>query len=222
MKIALLHYSAPPDAGSVGNVMAEHARLMSDAGQEIAFIAGSGAVTDHRIAFRCIPTLDSRNYSVQAIQADLNRGHFPSAFPDLISEIRRELETVLVGTDLVIAHNVCSLHLNLALTAALFEYTPMPSAPRLIQWHHELAWTMPHYRSELHAGYPWNLLSNRWSWATQVVVSEPRRQELAGLFHMPETEIHVIPNEITPAALLKFEHQTAEIVAHLGLLPDHV
>lgn len=218
MKITLLHYSAPPIVGGVESVMAEHARLMTAAGHEVCILAGRGAIFDERIAFRCIPILDSRNPIVQQLKADLDSSHFPSAFPDLVHEIRRELETALAGTEILIAHNVCSLHLNLALTAALFEYSNSSSAPRLVQWHHDLAWTTPRYQKELHDGYPWNLLSKRWPWAAQVVVSEQRQRELARLLAMPESDIHVIPNGIDPERFFKFENRTTEIVARLNLL----
>jgi glycosyltransferase involved in cell wall biosynthesis len=218
MKIALLHYSAPPIVGGVESVMAEHARLMVAAGHEVCILAGRGATFDDRIAYRSIPTLDSRNPLVQRLKADLDRGHFPSAFPDLAYEIQHELEAALAGTDILIAHNVCSLHLNLALTSALFNYTGASSVPRLIQWHHDLAWTTPRYQDELLDGYPWDLLSRHWAWASQVVVSEQRRQELADLYQFPSKKINVIPNGIDPIRFLKLEAQSAEIVSRLKLL----
>ena len=64
----------------------------------------------------------------------------------------------LKGCDVLIAHNVASLQKNLALTAALHEAYKMPGFPTLILWHHDLAWTTPRYRDELHEGYPWDLL----------------------------------------------------------------
>jgi len=218
MRVSLLHYSAPPIVGGVENVIADHSLLMADAGHEVCIIAGRGSVFDDRIAFHYIPELNSRNATVQLLKADLDQGRFPSAFPDLVGVIRNALQAALAGSDIVIAHNVCSLHLNLALTAALFELSSAPAAPRLILWHHDLAWTTPRYRNELHEGYPWNLIANCWEWARQVVVSEQRRQELAELYHIPDSEIYVVPNGIDPVRFFKLERQSAEIVARLDLL----
>ena len=42
MKIAILHYSAPPVIGGVESVLAHHAKLMVSAGHEVQVIAGIG------------------------------------------------------------------------------------------------------------------------------------------------------------------------------------
>ena len=80
-------------------------------------------------------------------------------------------ETPCLDVDILIAHNVCSLNKNLALTAALYQLHTSKKLPRLILWHHDLAWTTPRYQSELHDGYPWDLLRQDWGDITHVVVS---------------------------------------------------
>ena len=64
-------------------------------------------------------------------------------------------------------------------------FTKISGFPKLILWHHDLAWTTPRYRQEMHDGYPWNLLCTNWDGVTQVVVSELRRQELSSLLGSP-------------------------------------
>ena len=97
---------------------------------------------------------------------------------------------------MVIAHNICSLGLNLALTTALRGVAERPPGrPRLILWHHDLAWMMPGYRDSLHDGHPWTSAPT-WPGAAQVVVSAARQDELAGLFGMAPGEIPIIPNGV--------------------------
>jgi glycosyltransferase involved in cell wall biosynthesis len=218
MNIALLHYSAPPVVGGVENVMAEHARRMAADGLEVSIIAGRGAVFDERIDFRCIPTLDSRHPAVQQVKSELSRGEVPREFAGLSQEIQDALEAALVDIDVLIAHNVCSLHFNLALTAALQRITAARTSPALVLWHHDLAWTTSRYQAELHAGYPWDLLRRHWNWAGQVVVSEQRRQELAELYGVSAETIRVVPNGVDPIRFFKLEAQTVEIVERLGLM----
>ena len=81
--------------------------------------------------------------------------------------------------ELLIAHNIASLHKNLPLTAALFDLYNNPGFPRLVLWHHDLAWTTPRYKHEVYDGYPWDLLRSPWEGAVHVVISEIRRNELA-------------------------------------------
>ena len=112
---------------------------------------------------------------------------------------------------MLFAHNVCSLNKNLVLTAALRLLHERSELPRLILWHHDLAWTTPRYRAELHEGYPWDLLRRDWPAATQVVVSELRRKELAQLLGVPEERIRVIPNGLDSARFLKLDAWTVEV-----------
>jgi glycosyltransferase involved in cell wall biosynthesis len=140
------------------------------------------------------------------------------SFENLRERIREELCSQLQGFDVLIAHNVASLHKNLALTAALYECSGQPGFPRLILWHHDLAWTTPRYRSEMHDGYPWQLLRQPWPGATQVVISELRHHELAHLFDLPESQILVVPNGVDLNSFFKLSERTIELVEELNLL----
>jgi glycosyltransferase involved in cell wall biosynthesis len=117
----------------------------------------------------------------------------------------------------LIAHNVGSLHKNLPLTAALNQAYQAPSFPRLILWHHDLAWTTPRYRREMHAGYPWDILRSRWKGAAHVTVSQERRRELSDLLGITPESIHVIPNGVEMNTFFKLEPQTIHLLEQLNL-----
>lgn len=216
MKITLLHYAAPPVVGGVESVMGHHARLMADAGHQVRIIAGRGEQLDARIPFTRLPLVDSRHDEILRLKLDLDAGRLPRGFDPLAGRIETQLLEIVAGSDWLIAHNVCSLNKNLMLTAALKHISE--SRPRLMLWHHDLAWTTPRYRNELHDGYPWDLLRTDWPQAVQVVVSETRRRELAELLNVPLERIHVAPNGIDAARFLKLEAQTQALVKQLDLL----
>ena len=217
MKIALLHYSAPPIVGGVESVMAHHARLMTRAGHRVTLLAGRGETFDDAIPVHVLPRLDSRHHDVMEVKALLDKGSHTPAFDILKDQIKIDLEAELKAFDLLIAHNVASLHKNLALTAALHELYRQPDFPHLILWHHDLAWTTPRYRHELHDGYPWDLLRGRWEGAAHVTVSELRRGELSELLGLPAESVRVIPNGVDTETFFKLEPQTVQIVEQLGL-----
>lgn len=218
MKIALLHYSAPPIVGGVESVLAHHARLMTAAGHQVTLFVGRGESFDPTISIRVLPLMDSRNAEVMAVKAELDKGKCTDSFINLRDRIQKELTCELQGFDVLIAHNVASLHKNLALTAAIHKVYRLPGFPRLILWHHDLAWTTPRYHSELHDGYPWQLLREDWPGATQVVISEIRRKELSKLISLHEQQIQVIPNGVELYSFFKFSERTVEIVEKLQLL----
>jgi mannosylglucosylglycerate synthase len=218
MKIALLHYSAPPIVGGVESVLAHHARLMAKAGHQVTVFAGRGKIFDEHIPVCVLPHLNSRDAEVIRLKGFLDDGKYTPDFDNLRDQIKKELLAELQGFDLLIAHNIASLHKNLPLTAALNEAHKTLRFPRLILWHHDLAWTTPRYRAEMHAGYPWDLLRARWEGAIHVVISELRRQELSELIGVSNESIHVIPNGVDLNSFFKLEPQTIQLIERLKLI----
>ncbi|MEP6894427.1 MAG: glycosyltransferase, partial [Chloroflexota bacterium] len=195
-----------------------HARLMSAAGHSVRLIAARGDSLDKHIPLIAIPHADSRHARVTEMKEQLDRGEITRDFALLRDDLAHELQTALVDVDVLIAHNVCSLNKNLALTAALHQLHTAKNLPRLILWHHDLAWTTPRYLPEMHAGYPWDLLRTDWGSTTQVVVSELRREELADLMKIEPASIHVIPNGVDTKRFYKLEALTQTLLAQTHLM----
>ena len=119
MEIALIHYAAPPIIGGVESVIDSHARLMADDGHRVRIIAGRGEQIDQRILFTKLSLVDSRHDDILALKKDLDQGRIPKRFDSIVEEIKSQLIEIIGNTDWLIAHKVCSLNKNLALTAAL-------------------------------------------------------------------------------------------------------
>lgn len=218
MRIALLHYSAPPIVGGVESVMAHHAALMSEAGHQVTVFCGRGEKFNENVAVVVLPILDSLNKEVLAVKAALDKGIYADDFDILRDRIKQELIDHLAGFDVLIAHNVGSLHKNLPLSAAVHDLCQLPGSPRLILWHHDLAWTTSRYRSDLHDGYPWQLLREAWPCAGNVVISRTRQKELSRLYHLPIEDIRVVPNGVDLYTFHKFEARTIGLIEKADLL----
>ncbi len=218
MNIAILHYSVPPIVGGVESVIAHHARLMSADGHSVQLVAARGESMGGHISLTAIPLADSRHERVLQMKVELDLGEVTDHFVSLRNELAAELESAMMGMDVLIAHNVCSLNKNLALTAALHQLHTAGKLPRLILWHHDLAWTTPRYLPELREGYPWNLLKTDWGNTTHVVVSELRRKELAALMKLDPASIHIIPNGVDLDRFYKLEAQTQHLFEQIQLL----
>ncbi len=218
MDIALMHYSTPPIIGGVESVLAHHARLMSAAGHSVRVVAARGVRWSDSIDFMRLPLADSLHPEILAVKKELDAGRVPPAFEDLVRRIADQLLPAVGNTDVLIAHNVCSLNMNLALTACLHRLYREPDFPRLILWHHDLACTTPRYLPELHDGPPWDLLRTGWPGAQHVAVSALRKRELSKLAGIPPEEIRVIPNGIHVEEFLRLEARTLAILKRLDLL----
>ena len=218
MNIAILHYSVPPIVGGVESVIAHHARLLSTDGHSVRLIAARGDVLSEHTPLISMPLADSRHERVILMKDHLDRGEVTEDFDVIRDKLAIELQEALTNVDVLIAHNVCSLNKNLALTAALHQLHKAGKLPRLILWHHDLAWTTPRYLPEMHDGYPWELLRTDWGDTTHVVVSELRRDELARLMKIDAASIHVIPNGVDIERFYKLEPLTQSLLAQTHLL----
>jgi len=218
MKIVILHYSVPPIVGGVESVIAHHARLMASDGHSVKLIAGRGEALEREIPLVSIPLADSQHPRVLAVKEQLDCGDVPEEFDSLRDELAAQLRAPLSNVDILIAHNVCSLNKNLALTAALHQLHTSQELPCLILWHHDLSWTTPRYLPELHNGYPWDLLRTDWGRTCHVVVSELRRRELSDLMKLNLLSVHVIPNGVDAARFYKFESQTQKFLEQMNVM----
>jgi glycosyltransferase involved in cell wall biosynthesis len=218
MKIALLHYTAPPVAGGVETILSRQARQLARAGHLVHVLAGRGDVWDARIPVEIIPRLDARHPQVLKARAALSAGRVPSDFNELVRQIQSELAMALKGVDVLIAHNVGSMTKNLALTAALYNLSQLPRTPRLVLWHHDLAWTLPRHQSEIHPGWPWELLRTAWPGVRQATNSEANRQELAAAMGIPLNQITLIQAGLALTDFFGFSPRLAELVDDLQLI----
>lgn len=218
-KLAILHFSAPPVVGGVESVMGHHSRLMAAAGHEVTIIAGRGAAVDERIRFLPLPLADSLHPEVLKAKEQLDLGRVPPGFDHRVDAVRDKLQEAVQGIEIVIAHNVCSLHKNLALTAALRQVCAGPGSPRLICWHHDLAAMVPRYQGEMHPGWPWDLLRQEWPAVRprHVAVSAMRQRELSRLLALPPADIAVIPSGLDIDQFLRLAPQTSDLNQRLSL-----
>jgi len=216
-RIALLHYAAPPVVGGVETTLAHHARLLAQDGHRVRLIAGRGRAWDSSIEVRCTRLADSRSPEIVTARAALEAGRVPGNFDDLVGRLEARLAPLLRDNHLVIVHNVGSLHKNLVLTSALHRLWTKRAFPRLILWHHDLAWTSPQHMTRVHAGYPWDLLRTDWPGCTYVVVSQARLADLHSLISVPEDRTHVIPPGIDPDEVLDLSPETRAFFSRTGL-----
>lgn len=223
LKIAMLHYSAPPVVGGVEMVMQQHARLLSLAGHQVTVFSGRGEQDESVVSLIKNPLFDSSHVEIISIKKKLDQGLIPASFLKIKDELLEFLRQRISLYDVLIAHNICSLHKNLPLTAALHEFVQEPDAPPLIAWHHDLAWCNSQYKNELYDTWPWDLLKKSWHkrWQLHVAVSEMRRRQISLLFGLPENSITVIPSGLDWKTFLSIGDQTEEIIRKLDLLAAH-
>jgi mannosylglucosylglycerate synthase len=215
--VGLLHYTAPPVVGGVEIVLGHHARLLAAAGHSVRVITGRGGRFDLPVGSVRVPLADARHPRVRTARAALDAGRVPTDWPALVDELADQLRSALAGLDVVVAHNVCSLHFNLPLTAALRRLLDESYPPRLIAWQHDVAATSPRHRRSLHDGPPWDLLRTPWPGVRYVTISASRRDEVAMALGIPRQSVTVIPNGLDIDCSIALHATTRRLIAPLRL-----
>jgi glycosyltransferase involved in cell wall biosynthesis len=220
MNVAILHYAAPPVVGGVEQTIYYHALELTRASHAVHILTGSGAEFDPRVQVTVVPEFGSRHSDVLAVKKQLDQGQATPDFSALHDRLVSLLSDALAGVDALIAHNVCTLHKNLPLTAALYDYvtTRLPDHTTILAWHHDLAWDDPRYADDMHDGYPWDLLRTPWPRVTHVTVSASQQERLAALYKIPPEHIVVVPPGVNPARFLHWTNTTRQLVDELGWL----
>jgi glycosyltransferase involved in cell wall biosynthesis len=217
MNISILHYAGPPIVGGVESTIFHHARLLHSAGHSVSIIAGRGELFDNQIPYFQIPEIDSRHPAVLRVGNELATGEVSEDFYQIRDQLVSNLKETLAESDVLIAHNILTLHKNMPLTGAL-KVLSEQDRPGIIAWCHDFAWQDALYTPDLHAGYPWHLLNSKWPNVHYVTVSQHRQQRLAELFAVPKSDIEVIPPGVDAYQFLNISPSTQDIVSHLKLL----
>ncbi len=215
--VAIMHYASPPGIGGVEVTIAHQARTLADCGYDVHVVSGDGDTFHPQIKTIVHPLLSSSHPDVLRVQAELAKGQVTDNYETLYAQIKAALQTMLDGVEACIAHNIPTLHKNLALTAALEQYTA-ESKLHLIAYCHDLAWTNSQYQAELHSGPPWDLLRQAWPDVDYTTISTMRQQEMADLLGIPADTITIVTGGIDPSQFLRWTETTQRLVKKLALM----
>jgi glycosyltransferase involved in cell wall biosynthesis len=219
-RVGILHYTAPPVVGGVETVIAEHTRLLVQAGFPTTLLVGRGQASSlpAPVALRRIPSLDSEDATTLELAAELERGHVPPGFEVRTQSILASLQDAVRDVDVLIVHNILTMHFNLPLTAALHRMLDSGAGPRVISWDHDASWIDPQQRPKLHRGLPWSLLRSARRDVQHIVLSRERQVQMAAMFRCPQERLRVIPNGIPIGFWWALSPEGEDLISRLGLL----
>jgi len=224
MRVAVLHFTAPPISGGVEKVMLEHIRLLRTAGHEVTVIAGRGGpIGVEGVDLHLIPEMAATFPAQVEVERELARGRVTGRFQELDEALFNALEPCLRDQDAVLAHNALTLHFNLPLASVLARLGREALRDRLVAWTHDIAAVNPLYQADVHAGHPWSLVSHPQAGVRYVCVSAARRTQLIRLWESENVadppSPTVIPNGIDVYETLNLP-ASIRALADRGRLPD--
>lgn len=188
MKIAILHYSAPPVIGGVERVVEEQIRVFRAEGHHVTLACFQGG---HSSQAHCF---------------------IPLSKETLCGDFITYLSAALGGVDVVIFHNIGTMPFCIELTAALRSLASAIQSARWICWVHDLAVANPEY-ADIQRSDPMGILASKCEDWEYVAVSEDRAQQVRDLLRAPCT---TIPNGICLLGTLNLCPQVATLAESAG------
>jgi glycosyltransferase involved in cell wall biosynthesis len=189
--VSILHYSALPVIGGVELTVDIHAKLLKEKGFKINIIAGNGKPD------KLIPELSSSYY--KGMNKKILRGVTPKDFPKEVRKVKKKIIKALKGSDVLIVHNLFTMHFNLVATAALIEVS---KEIKTIGWVHDLSYMDSTYKLPSPGNSPLKFITNSTPEIKWVTITNYRKDLLSNFFNIKKSDIEVIHNGIDPYVIL--------------------
>jgi glycosyltransferase involved in cell wall biosynthesis len=189
--VSILHYSALPVIGGVELTVDIHARLLKENSFRVNIIAGDGKPDIF------IPELKSSYY--KEMSQKILKGKTPDNFALEVQKVKKKILKALKGSNILIVHNLFTMHFNLVATAALLEIS---KKIKTIGWVHDISYEDPTYNLPPPGDSPLKLIMNPTPGIKWVTITNYRRELLSRFFRLKKEDITVIHNGIDPYNIL--------------------
>jgi len=211
MKVGFLHYAYYPTVGGVERVIEQQARLCAQQGHEVTVFSRRGQTTHPNIQVVSVDLLEPDHPVNAAADSELHDFHPGLRFSAAVEEFFQCWKRMFADIDVLVVHNMLTLHFNLAATAALHRVAEELQLP-MINWIHDYAVLNPHYHLGSGDLFPWSLLRKFPERSLPVAVSDLRQRQYAEVTRRPIEECRMIPNGIDPSSLLALPGPLAELL----------
>jgi len=196
--------------------MGVHASALRAAGATVTIVAGRGGVAPRGVRVARVTEADSRGTLVERMREALARGAHPRGYDALVERLTEKLRRHVAVADRVVVHNVLTMPLNLALTAALARLAAEHPG-KLIAWTHDIAHFDPRYDAFKHPGAPWDLITRALPGVRYVTVSRERADQWAELTGLAPKEISVVTNGVDVPEVLGLSPKGRQLAERLGI-----
>lgn len=223
-KIALFHFTYPPNIGGVESVISEQADILSGMDHDVLVLTGSGKESNHKIKLLEIPQLKSvMGFNPLLQEKILQKGVIDDEFKKTAEDIGKILELRLADREIVIVHNMLTIIRNLPFIYAFKKFASSHSEKKLIIWVHDQTYIDGEKILEEEPGINIGgelkeLLLTPIPLAKYVFISETFRNIFRKLVQIPEDQTRVIPNGINIKKFLEIDDFIWQIFVDKGLV----
>lgn len=185
--VSIVHYSALPVIGGVEFIISKHRELLGLDGMDVRLIAGEGEPDV------LIPELKASYY--KKIQEEILKGREPDNYKSSVISLKEKLWKVISPSDVLIVHNIFTMHFNLVATAAL---ALLIKDIRTIAWVHDISYLDPTYNLPSPLITPLKYITELQEGLEYIAITQYRKEKLVNFLSIDEDRVTVIPNGIDP------------------------
>ncbi|MFO8052976.1 MAG: HAD-IIB family hydrolase, partial [Candidatus Omnitrophota bacterium] len=194
-RIGFLHYSM--ESGGVELVIQRQVNYLVDQGYQVEVIDGKNKLDLKGAKVIEDPKISSSSEEIRDLIPELEKGIIPSNFNQEVNQIREYLRGLLADLDIIIIHNVMTMHFNLALTKALVDLAKeYQGQKRFIAWTHDLTFTNSSYQNWQIDRYPWNIIAKAQEGFEYIAISNLRQKEVSKILGIDIQNVDIIPNGV--------------------------
>ncbi len=220
IKIAIVHFSVPPVIGGVETIIEAHTRCFLNNGFDVKIIAGNKDKIGDAQSIE-IKELSCLGEKAEKIRDEIDRGVISDSFYTLKDKIKTKLLDTISDREIIIIHNILSVHFNFPAVAAIHEIIGRADTQvcpyKFIFWCHDITLIDPNYKTGDSKDFPWSLLVSPLN-IKYIAISRLRQRELSELLHIPKKSISVIPDGIDEVSFLSLNSNIVFIVNKYNLL----
>jgi mannosylglucosylglycerate synthase len=222
-KIALLHFSYPPNIGGVEVFIKEQAEILSNLGYSMTILTGSGKATPNtNIKLIEIPELQSiYNTNKKLYEEIMTLGTKSPGFMELARIIEEKITKELESQDVIIVHNMLSLTHNIPFIYAFKKYVLSHPEKKVISWIHDHKYIgFDKVRINDFSLPPDvnSLITEKIDDIKYIAISSSLKNLVSKVTNLRAEEITVIPNGINIKEFLEIEGPVYEIFEKNNLL----
>ena len=198
--------------GGVEEIVRQQVSLFHRHFHPVKIITGDGSRFDSTIFVEINPQLSSRHPEISGLQNNAKKNIIEiNKFSD---KIYFYLTKALKGFDILIAHNVLTMHYNLPLTFALHRLAKSKQI-HIVGWNHDSPYFYDEFPTNLDKE-PWTIMKYHNSNIHYITISESRKRQFSKLYNMNDA-INVIPNGVDPIRFLRLDPLTVRIIKENNL-----
>ncbi len=212
--IIITHYSLPPVIGGVEEVLKQHANLFYRHYHRVKVIGGEGGEFSKQYEIIINPLLSAKNKKILKAHSTLIERGISEEVEKLSNKIYKFLKVQVKNYDVLIAHNVLSMHFNLPFTIAL-RRVANEGLIKVIAWNHDSPYFYENFPECLDLE-PWRVLKSPIKSITYVAITEARKEQFSELYG-GNVKIKVITNGVDPITFFEFSPVTVKVIREFKL-----